>query len=71
MLLEVTGYVANAPQQSAGALWGIRIVIGPIPALFLGTGILLALRYPLSREQYGRILRELEARRAGKPKADT
>jgi GPH family glycoside/pentoside/hexuronide:cation symporter len=70
MLLEVTGYVANAPQQSAGALWGIRIVIGPIPALFLGTGILLALRYPLSREQYGRILRELEARRAGKPKAD-
>ncbi len=70
MLLEVTGYVANAPQQAAGALWGIRIVIGPIPALCLAGGILLALRYPLSREQYAHILHELETRRAGKPKAD-
>jgi GPH family glycoside/pentoside/hexuronide:cation symporter len=69
LLLEVTGYVPNAPQQPAGALWGIRIVIGPIPALLLGGGILFALRYPLGREQYARILHELEARRAGRPGA--
>jgi GPH family glycoside/pentoside/hexuronide:cation symporter len=64
LVLEFTGYVPNAAQQSAGALWGLRIVMGPIPAVLLCIGIALAIRYPLSRERYAQIVQELENRRA-------
>jgi GPH family glycoside/pentoside/hexuronide:cation symporter len=63
LLLEFTGYVPNAPQQPANALWGIRIAIGPIPAALLCIGILFAFRYPLTREQYAQVAQELESRR--------
>jgi len=63
LLLDVTGYVPNATQQPLSALWGIRIVVGPIPAGLLSAGILFAILYPLSREQHARVVRELEARR--------
>ncbi|MGC9522473.1 MAG: MFS transporter [Anaerolineae bacterium] len=64
LVLEVTGYVPNASQQSASALLGLRIVMGPIPALLLCIGIVLAFRYPLDRVEYMRIVQELKARSA-------
>jgi len=64
LLLEFTGYIPNATQQPAGALMGIRIVIGPLTALLLGSGIAFALSYPLSRSQHVQIVKELEARHA-------
>jgi len=64
VLLEVTGYVPNAAQQPPDALLGIRIVVGPIPAALLCTGILFAILYPLSRERYAQVCQELESRRA-------
>jgi GPH family glycoside/pentoside/hexuronide:cation symporter len=64
LILQFTGYVPNAATQPASALTGIRIVIGPIPAVLLGLGILFALLYPLTREQYATIASELELRRA-------
>jgi len=42
---------------------GIRIVAGPIPAILFGLGILFAALYPLGRENYGEIARDLEAHR--------
>ena len=63
LLLEVTGYQPNTAQQSPGALWGIRLVIGPIPALLLVVGILIASRYPLDRDQFQEVVRQLRARR--------
>ena len=66
LILEFTGYVPNATQQPANALLGIRLVIGPIPAILLITGIYLAYRYPLTRERYAQICRELEIRRKAK-----
>jgi GPH family glycoside/pentoside/hexuronide:cation symporter len=63
LLLDATGYVPNAAQQPVSALWGVRIVIGPIPAALLCGGILFAFLYPLGREQHAHIVRELEARR--------
>lgn len=63
LLLDATGYVANAPQQDPRALLGIRLVIGPLPALLLGVGILIANNYPLNREQFLKIVEELKARR--------
>ena len=63
LILQFTGYVPNAAQQPASALLGIRIVIGPIPAVLLCAGIVVALLYPLSREEYAAVARELEQRR--------
>lgn len=62
LLLEVTGYVPNAAVQPAGTMLGIRIVIGPIPALLLSAGIIFAMRYPLSRERHAEIREALEKR---------
>jgi len=63
LLMQVTGYVPNAPQQPASALLGIRIAMGPIPAALLCLGILFAILYPLSRERYAQVCQELERRR--------
>jgi GPH family glycoside/pentoside/hexuronide:cation symporter len=66
LMLEITGYVPNAVQQPAGALLGIRIAIGPVPAVLLCVGIAIAFFYPLGRDQHQQIVRELEQRRAGR-----
>jgi GPH family glycoside/pentoside/hexuronide:cation symporter len=63
LILEFTGYAPNAAQQPGSALLGIRVVIGPIPAALLGTGILFAMFYPLSRDRYAKVRQELEGRR--------
>ena len=64
VILELTGYVPNAEVQPDSALLGIRLVIGPIPALLLITGIIFAIFYPLSREKYQHVVTELQQRRA-------
>jgi GPH family glycoside/pentoside/hexuronide:cation symporter len=66
LILQFTGYVPNAAQQPPSALLGIRIVIGPIPAVLLCLGILFAILYPLSREEYAEIADELERRRVAR-----
>ena len=66
LILQFTGYVPNAAQQPASALMGIRIVIGPIPALLLALGILFAMLYPLKREDYAEVAQELERRRVAR-----
>ena len=63
VLLEATGYVANATEQPASALTGIRVLIGPIPAATLCLGILFALFYPLTRESHAELVETLEERR--------
>lgn len=63
-LLHFTGYDGLAEQQPASALMGLRIVIGPLPALLLCVGIVFAYLYPLNRERYNEVVRKLDARRA-------
>jgi GPH family glycoside/pentoside/hexuronide:cation symporter len=63
LLLDITGYVPIISEQPASALWGIRIVMGPIPAILLCAGIYFAYHYPLDRKQYKEVVRELESRR--------
>jgi GPH family glycoside/pentoside/hexuronide:cation symporter len=65
LLLEATGYQPNAVQQNPQALLGIKLVIGPIPAVLLGLGIITAYKYPLDRTQFLEIVRKLKLRRAG------
>ena len=64
LLLEWTGYVQNSAQQPESALWGIRIAVGPVPAVLLLIGIWFAYKYPLTRKKYMEVEKELEARRA-------
>lgn len=62
LLLDVTGYIPNAEVQPASTMLGIRIVIGPIPAILLSVGIIFALRYPLSRERHSEIQAAIQER---------
>jgi GPH family glycoside/pentoside/hexuronide:cation symporter len=63
LVLQATGYTPNTPIQPDSAVLGIRLVIGPVPALLLFAGIAFAALYPLSRETHRRIVQDLEARR--------
>jgi len=63
LVLQATGYQPNSAIQPQSAMLGIRLVIGPIPALLLIGGILFAVFYPLSRESHAHIVEELESRR--------
>ncbi|MDD2695545.1 MAG: MFS transporter, partial [Anaerolineales bacterium] len=64
LVLDATGYIPNAAQQPTSALLGIRVVIGPVPAVLLCVGILFAALYPLSRERHAMITQELARLRA-------
>jgi GPH family glycoside/pentoside/hexuronide:cation symporter len=63
LMLQLTGYQPAAAVQPESAVLGIRLVIGPLPAVLLACGIVFAILYPLSREEHRRIVEELEARR--------
>ncbi len=63
LILDAAGYTPNAVRQPASALLGIRLVIGPLPALLLTIGIIFAIAYPLNRQTHARIVQELEERR--------
>jgi GPH family glycoside/pentoside/hexuronide:cation symporter len=63
-LLHLTGYNGLAEQQPASALLGLRLVIGPMPALLLCLGIAAAWLYPLTRRRHAEVVQELEERRA-------
>ncbi len=60
--LQVIGYVPNAA-QSEGAILGIKLLYGPIPAVFLLLGLVLFYRFPLTRERHAEVQAALAARR--------
>ena len=63
-ILEITGYQPNLTQQSAEAVRGIKLVIGPLPAVLLGLGILIAFKYPLDRDQFTSLVDDIKKRRS-------
>ena len=70
LMLEWTGYVANAPQQPKNTIFGIQALIGPIPAVFLLVGIFFASRYPLNRKIFDQVRAELAQRRSDEAALD-
>jgi GPH family glycoside/pentoside/hexuronide:cation symporter len=66
LMLEWTGYVANAPTQPRGTIIGIQSLIGPVPAVFLLVGVFLAVRYPLDRKRFDQLRADLAERHTGK-----
>ena len=65
-VLDLSGYIPNAAIQPKSTLTGIRMVVGPIPALLLLGGIIFAIFYPLSRDEHHQVVQELEIRRREK-----
>lgn len=52
LVLSWTGYIPNVPAQPLTALTGIRVMMGPIPAVFLLIGVVFAWFYPLNRTRF-------------------
>lgn len=50
-------------EQPADALFAIRLMIGPIPALILDAGMLLVYLYPITKAKHEETLAELARRR--------
>jgi len=65
-LLDLTGFAANAASQPIQALWAIRLLIGPLPAVLLLGSIWFAYRYPIDRERHQQILSALQDKRIQK-----
>jgi GPH family glycoside/pentoside/hexuronide:cation symporter len=64
LMLEWTGYVANAEIQPASAIFGLQLLIGPIPAICLVFGIVLAFIYPMNRTRHAELRTKLADRKA-------
>jgi GPH family glycoside/pentoside/hexuronide:cation symporter len=69
LILKIFGFVSTDKSvtelvpQSPSALLGIRLVIGVLPALLLLTGIIMAIFYPLTRDEHHTIVEGLRLRR--------
>jgi Na+/melibiose symporter-like transporter len=66
LVLQFSGYVTDGGPQPESAITGIRIIAGPIPAITLCLSILFTALFPLGREGYRDINRQLEERRQAK-----
>ncbi len=60
-LLSGLGYVADAA-QSPGTLLGIRLLTGPIPALFFVAGVVVLSFYPINQAFYEEIRKRVRIR---------
>ena len=66
ILLEFAGYNGMAETQTEGALRGILSLSTLIPAVLLLAAFLFLLTYPVTRNKYELLCRELENKRNGK-----
>lgn len=65
LLMDRSGFVSNASQQTPEAINTIRFLMGPLPSIFLLAGIAFALAYPLSRDRHAEIRAKIALRRKG------
>jgi GPH family glycoside/pentoside/hexuronide:cation symporter len=66
LVLQLVGYVPNAVQTPSTVL-GIKLLYGPVPALFLLAAFVVFRRFPLTRERHGEIQQALWQRRGAIP----
>lgn len=69
IILDASGFIKTVsgeapPVQPESALWAIRLVVAPLPAIILLAGIFLAYFYPITREYHQQILLELAERKS-------
>jgi GPH family glycoside/pentoside/hexuronide:cation symporter len=66
--LEASGFIKPIegqpiPMQPESALWAIRLVVAPLPAIVLLAGIILAYFYPITREYHTKIRLQLQEKK--------
>ncbi|NLI19971.1 MAG: MFS transporter [Clostridiales bacterium] len=59
--LGLASFVPNVVEQTASALFTIRLLIGPVPAVIFLSGIVLIQRYPLDEKTYDAIVAQENA----------
>lgn len=62
-ILSLTGYVANQPQNTATTN-AIRLMMGLLPAILLSISMLLAWKFPITREKFAELRKEIEAKKS-------
>jgi GPH family glycoside/pentoside/hexuronide:cation symporter len=67
IVLEAAGFIARIPDQPIptqpeSALLAIRLAVGPLPAIVLIIGLILAYFYPITREVHAEIRLKLQER---------
>ena len=64
-VLHLANYSEGAPPiaQPPSALMGIRLLTGPIPALFFGIGVVVLRRYPITPQRYLQIQARIATRK--------
>ncbi|MEJ2579315.1 MAG: MFS transporter [Kineosporiaceae bacterium] len=70
LVLQWSGYVAGADTQPPGAVLGVRLAFGLVPAVFLVAAGLALLRYRITRESLGRAQAANAAQGAAAPGRD-
>ncbi len=70
-VLDASGFISASeavpnPTQPESALFALRLIIGPIPAVALLFGLLFARWYPITKARHQEILAALAARREAK-----
>jgi glycoside/pentoside/hexuronide:cation symporter, GPH family len=63
-VLQLFGYVANAA-QTPEALLGMRLFVGPVPAVILAISLPLLVRFPITRQKHAEVRAKLAERAAG------
>ena len=67
IVLQISGYDGTLAIQSASALRGIHILIGILPVIFLGFGLILLIKYPMRDKDVTIIEEQIVKRDAGLP----
>lgn len=62
-LLALTGYTTTAVTQPATTLLTIRLLMGPLPAVFILFSLIFAAQYPITRTRHQEILMALQEKR--------
>jgi glycoside/pentoside/hexuronide:cation symporter, GPH family len=62
--IDVEGIRSDEKVKKLSTLTGIQLVVGPIPAAFLLSGIIFARFFPLSREDHLYVLKVLATPRS-------
>jgi GPH family glycoside/pentoside/hexuronide:cation symporter len=69
-VLDLFNYVPNT-EQSAEAIFGIRLICGPIPAIFFIGGIIVLSFYPITPDFYARLQEMIRLKEEGEGGSST
>lgn len=66
LTLSITGYVADAVQTPATQT-GIRLLVGPFPAVFFAAAVTVLSAYPITRAAHAKLQAQLHTERSAPP----